>query len=224
MELLEPFKSQEFTDEQKQYLLGFFSVAADRAKPFVGHTATGLLTDNPTFATVNDADQEEETYFGTPVSDLCREEIWKHEENPLDIWDKLIAHANEDRAPAPDDLFRFKFHGLFYVAPAQDSFMLRLRIPGGILTAHQMRGLAAMAADWGSARADITTRANLQIREFQPEKHSSSSQQAAIAGIDLARIRRRQHSQHNGLADCRHRSDRTVRRSAARRCTPSLHS
>ncbi len=115
------------------------------------------------------ADKEDETYFGTPVSDLCREEIWKHEENPLDIWDKLIAHANEDRAPAPDDLFRFKFHGLFYVAPAQDSFMLRLRIPGGILTAHQMRGLAAMAEDWGSARADITTRANLQIREFQPK-------------------------------------------------------
>ena len=47
--------------------------------------------------------------------------------------------------------------------------MLRLRIPGGILTAHQMRGLAAMAEDWGSARADITTRANLQIREFQPK-------------------------------------------------------
>ena len=169
MELLEPLKSQEFTDEQKQYLLGFFTAAAERVKPFVGHTAAGLITADPTLTSVNQAGKEEETYFGTPVSDLCREEIWKHEENPLDIWDKLIAHANEDRSPAPDDLFRFKFHGLFYVAPAQDSFMLRLRVPGGILAAHQMRGLAAMAADWGSARADITTRANLQIREFQPK-------------------------------------------------------
>jgi ferredoxin-nitrite reductase len=169
MELLEPLKSQEFTDEQKQYLVGFFSAAAERVKPFVGHTAAGLITADPTLTSVNQAGKEEETYFGTPVSDLCREEIWKHEENPLDIWDKLIAHANEDRSPAPDDLFRFKFHGLFYVAPAQDSFMLRLRVPGGILAAHQMRGLAAMAADWGSARADITTRANLQIREFQPK-------------------------------------------------------
>ena len=169
MELLDPLKSQEFTDEQKQYLLGFFSAAAVRSKPFVGHTAAGLITANSAFATVNKVDKEEETCFGTPVSDLCREEIWKYEENPLDIWDKLIAHANEDRGPAQDDLFRFKFHGLFYVAPAQDSFMLRLRIPGGILTAHQMRGLAAMAADWGPARADITTRANLQIREIQPK-------------------------------------------------------
>jgi ferredoxin-nitrite reductase len=100
---------------------------------------------------------------------LCREELWKYEENPLDIWDKLVAHADENRTPATEDVFRFKFHGLFYVAPAQDSFMLRLRIPGGILRAHQLRGLAAMAADWGSGRADITTRANLQIREFQPK-------------------------------------------------------
>lgn len=46
--------------------------------------------------------------------------------------------------------------------------MLRLRIPGGILSAHQMRGLASMAEDWGSGRADLTTRANMQIRDFQP--------------------------------------------------------
>jgi ferredoxin-nitrite reductase len=109
------------------------------------------------------------TYFGTPVSDLSKEECWKREENPLDIWDKLIAQANENRAPAPDDLFRFKFHGLFCVAPAQDSFMLRLRVPGSILTAHQMCGLAQIAADWGSGRTDITTRSNLQIRELRPK-------------------------------------------------------
>jgi len=169
METLEPLNSAEFTTEQKEYLLGFFAGAIRRgAQPFAGHTSTDLVTDNPASAVVNQAGLAEETYYGTPVSDLCREEVWKYEQNPLDIWDKLIAHANENRAPAPDDLFRFKFHGLFYVAPAQDSFMLRLRVPGGIITAHQLRGLAAMAADWGSGRADITTRANLQIRDFQP--------------------------------------------------------
>ncbi len=108
-------------------------------------------------------------YFGTPVSDLCREETWKHEENPLDIWDKLVAHAAGNKAPATDDLFRFKFHGLFYVAPAQDSFMLRLRVPGSILTTRQLRGLADLASQCGSGRLDITTRSNLQIREFQPK-------------------------------------------------------
>ena len=170
METPASLNSAGFTAEQKEYLLGFFAGAMQRsARPFVGFTANGLLTGDPASGTVNLAEPAEETFHGTPVSDLCKEERWKHEQDPLDVWDKLIAHADDNRAPAPDDTFRFKYHGLFYVAPAQDSFMLRLRVPGGIVTAQQMRGLASMAEEWGSGRADITTRANLQIREFQPK-------------------------------------------------------
>lgn len=170
MEVLSEVNSAEFTQEQKQYLLGFFAAAMQRMpQPFVGHTATGLITHEPASGVTNQAERAEGTYFGTAVSDLCREELWKYEQNPLDIWDRLLAHADENRAPAADDLFRFKFHGLFYVAPAQDSFMLRLRVPGGILTARQMHGLAEIASEWGSGRGDLTTRANLQIRELQPK-------------------------------------------------------
>jgi ferredoxin-nitrite reductase len=159
-----------FTAEQQKYLEGFFAGAVQRGPiPFVGHTASGRITSNSSSGLINQAaEPSEETCFGTPVSDLCKEERWKHEENPLDIWDKLLAHANEDKAPAPDDLFRFKFHGLFYVSPAQDSFMLRLRVPGALLSAHQLRGIAQIASDWGSGRADITTRSNLQVRELEP--------------------------------------------------------
>ncbi len=163
----------DFTEEQKYYLQGFFAGITQRGKlPYVGHTAAGLITHDPASGGANQAaklDEAEETIFGTPLSDLSKEERWKYEENPLDIWDKILAHANENRPPSGGDIFRFKFHGLFYVAPAQDSFMLRLRIPGCILRSHQMRGLAQMAEDWGSGRADITTRGNMQIREFQPK-------------------------------------------------------
>jgi len=158
MDTLQSSNPSAFTPEQKEYLLGFFAGATQRLS----------ISADPGSGVANEAAPQEETVHGTAVSDLCREELWKYEQNPLDIWDKLIAHADENRAPAADDLFRFKFHGLFYVAPAQDSFMLRLRVPGGILTAHQMRGLAAIAEEMGSGRADLTTRANLQIREFQP--------------------------------------------------------
>jgi ferredoxin-nitrite reductase len=161
----------EFTEEQRHYLHGFFAGVGQRGSfPFVGHTVSGQITNDPASGTVNQAAEvPEDTYFGTPLSELCKEERWKLEENPLDIWDKILAHANENSVPVSEDIFRFKFHGLFYVAPAQDSFMLRLRVPGCILTAPQMRGLAQMASDWGSGRADITTRGNLQIREFQPK-------------------------------------------------------
>jgi ferredoxin-nitrite reductase len=156
-----------FTTEQKEYLLGFFAGAMQHAgTQFVGINSGGQYTSDVSSGAVNLA---EPSVHGTPVSDLSREELWKYEENPLNLWSKLIAHADENRAPGPDDVFRFKFHGLFHVAPVQDSFMLRLRIPGGILNSYQMRGLARIAEEWGSGRADLTTRANMQIREFQPK-------------------------------------------------------
>jgi ferredoxin-nitrite reductase len=159
----------EFTADQKEYLAGFFAgVVQQRIKPFAGLTSSGLITSDAACGAANLAEAAEETYHGVPLSNLCREERWKAEQNPLDIWDKLLTHAESNQAPAAEDIFRFKFHGLFYVAPAQDSFMLRLRISGGRLTAHQMRGLADLAEGRGSGRADLTTRANMQIREFQP--------------------------------------------------------
>jgi ferredoxin-nitrite reductase len=165
------FHSGEFTADQKEYLAGFFAgVRQQTMRPFAGLTSSGLIASDPACGAVNLAQAAEPTYHGLPLGELCREERWKAEENPLDIWDKLLAHANNNQAPAAEDVFRFKFHGLFHVAPAQDSFMLRLRIAGGRLTAHQMRGLADLAQHYGSGRADLTTRANIQIREFQPKE------------------------------------------------------
>lgn len=156
-----------FTPEQKQYLEGFLAALAAQA-PFVGITEQGRLTSEPSAGTPNLAvPPAEDTVFGTPFSDLCKPERWKYDENPLDIWDKLVAHAESDRFPDEADCFRFKFHGLFHVAPAQDSFMLRLRVPAGELDAVQLRGLAEIA-EWGGGYAHITTRANLQIRELRP--------------------------------------------------------
>src|SRR5579875_3847221 len=164
-----PGDTASFTQEQKQYLADFFSGVMQRnAQLFVGLTEQGKFTSDANAGSANLAAGEASVH-GTEVGDLCREELWKYEQNPLDIWDKLIAHAEKNCAPAVDDVFRFKYYGLFYVAPAQDSFMLRLRVPGGVLAAYQLRGLAEIAEKWGSGRADLTTRANLQIREFQPK-------------------------------------------------------
>jgi ferredoxin-nitrite reductase len=160
----------EFTQEQKHYLEGFFTnIAQQGVAPFVGHTANGLITADSASGLPNHAATEsEETWFSTPVSDLCKEERWKHDQNPFDLWDKILQYSNRNEPPTEDDRFRLKYFGLFHVAPAQDSFMLRLRVPGGILSSHQLRGLAQLTEDHGSGRADLTTRSNLQIREFQP--------------------------------------------------------
>jgi ferredoxin-nitrite reductase len=159
-----------FSPDQKEYLQGFMAgVMASGQYAYVGATAGGQLTGTPGAAvTGNLAAPAEDSVFGTPLADLSKPERWKHEENGLDVWEKLVAHAAADKFPDEPDTFRFKFHGLFYVAPAQDSFMMRLRIPAGEISSHQLRGLAALADECGNGGTDITTRANLQLRELQP--------------------------------------------------------
>lgn len=158
-----------FTEEQVNYLQGFFAGVKQRL-PFVGHSAAGQLTYLPTEGAANlAAPAEEPTFWGTPISDLSAEEMWKYQSNPLDIWDELLRHASGDEAPNAEFRYRFKSFGLFHVAPAQDSFMLRMRVPGGVLNSSQLRGLVTIAERWGNGRLDLTTRANLQIREFAPK-------------------------------------------------------
>ena len=163
-------KEGSFSSDQKEYLQGFMAgVLASGQYAYVGANAAGQLTGSPgTAVTGNLAAPSEDNVFGTPLADLSKPERWKHEENGLDVWEKLVAHATADKFPDEADTFRFKFHGLFYVAPAQDSFMMRLRIPAGEITSHQLRGLAGLADESGNGRTDITTRANLQLRELKP--------------------------------------------------------
>jgi ferredoxin-nitrite reductase len=151
-----------FSEEQTSYLSGFVSgILQARELPFLGQDAENRFTHQPAEAV--------ETVHGTPVDDLCREEQIKHEKNGLDCYDTILANAETNSFPINGDVFRYKFHGLFFVTPAQESFMLRCRIAGGALSSGQFRGLAEIAADWGPGHSDLTTRANLQVREIKPK-------------------------------------------------------
>ncbi len=151
-----------FSEEQKQYLEGYFTALKRQGGiPWLSKDADGRFSaDKPTAV--------EEHVYGTPIDELCKEERIKYDQNGLDIWDTIVENADKDTFPDSADVFRYKFHGLFHVAPAQDAFMLRCRISGGRLEAYQLRGLADIAEDWGGGYADCTTRANLQIREIRP--------------------------------------------------------
>ena len=62
---------------------------------------------------------------------LVDQEKWKRDENPFDAYPRFKAQAKAGVYPKPEDNFRWRYHGLFYVAPAQNSYMCRLRIPNG---------------------------------------------------------------------------------------------
>ena len=165
-----PMPTNEFTPVQKEYLQGFLAgVAARGHAPFVGEIGDGRLTATPGPGQPNLAAPAEETVHGTPLADVTKQELWKRELHGLDAWDRLLRHTEENKFPDEADTFRFRYHGLFYVAPAQNSFMLRCRIPAGELTSAQLRGLADIADEWGNGKSAVTTRANIQIREIKPK-------------------------------------------------------
>ncbi|MFT5634245.1 MAG: ferredoxin-nitrite reductase [Rubritalea sp.] len=160
--------STAFTNEQKEYLASKIK----EAYPFLGQNEAGQFTNDP-----------EQSVHGTPLDDLCKEEVIKYERNGLDVWDAMEKNAADNIFPDPDDTFRYKFYGMFHVKPAQDSFMLRCRIPGGVLNSAQLRGLAAIAEDWGGNYTDITTRGNLQVREIMPKNVINVLQKLTDLGL-----------------------------------------
>jgi ferredoxin-nitrite reductase len=158
-----------FTAQQKEYLAGFLSAIAQRKlAPYVGAAGDGKITADPSLGGENLAAKKEEMIFGTPLADATKQERWKHEEHPLDGWDRILAHAEAGKFPDEENTYRFRNFGLFYVAPAQNSFMLRCRIPAGELTSAQLKGLADLAEHYANGKAAITTRSNIQIREIAP--------------------------------------------------------
>ncbi|HSI00198.1 MAG TPA: NirA family protein [Reyranella sp.] len=152
----------EFTDQQKRWLEGFTSglVARKTGTPVVA-APTAVQPVGPD--ALEHAAQDRAVAAG---SKLAAEEKAKRQRHPLDRWDEVVERAGRAEFPKGIDVFLTKYHGLFYVAPAENSFMCRLRIPNGILNAWQMRGLADAAQSFGGGYADVTTRANLQIREI----------------------------------------------------------
>ncbi len=159
-----------FTSEQKEFLDGLMAgVAQRKAYPYVGIVpGTGAITATPSEGGENLAEPSGK-WHGHDVADLCKQELWKMQEHGLDCWDRLLAHSDADKHPDDEHNFRFRFYGLFYVAPNQASFMLRCRIPAGELTSVQMRGLAEISDLYGNGKAAITTRSNIQIREIAPK-------------------------------------------------------
>ena len=166
----------DFDDQQKQWLQGFVSgldarKAADQlATRSAGTAAPAGQAIGPAIGpdALQQMAQDRAVAAG---GKLVAEEAAKRTRHPLDRWDDVVARADAGQFPKGTDVFLTKYHGLFYVAPAQDSFMCRLRIPNGILNTWQMRGLAETAEAFGGGYADVTTRANLQIREI-PAHHA----------------------------------------------------
>ncbi|MBI1370275.1 MAG: NirA family protein [Planctomycetes bacterium] len=169
-----------FSDEQRHYLEGLLSGAnaarALRGLPTLSRAMAGLAGAAQTPVALTASAVSGPDAMARQAQDkviagggkLCKEEKAKREKNALDLWDEMADRAAAGAFPKGTDVFLMKYHGLFHVAPAQNAYMCRLRLPGGVVSAHQFRGIADLAEKYGGGYAHVTTRANLQIREIGP--------------------------------------------------------
>ena len=155
----------DFSDAQKKYLEGFFA-GQSIARAAKGSIPRGVATGDNVPAGPERIHFEARAKTIAAGGKLVAEEDAKAKKNPFDMWDEINATAADNRFPKGSDVFLWKYHGMFYVAPAQDSFMCRMRVPGGQMSSHQFRAVAALAEKYAGGYSHITTRANLQIRDI----------------------------------------------------------
>jgi ferredoxin-nitrite reductase len=99
-------------------------------------------------------------------------EKFKSEKDGLAVKEELDYFANIGwEAMDKTDLeHRLKWVGIFYRPVTPGKFMMRMRLPNGILTSEQMRTLGEVVQRYGDdGNADITTRQNLQLRGVRIE-------------------------------------------------------
>jgi ferredoxin-nitrite reductase len=154
---------EEFTPDQKRYLEGFVTgLGASRLAKAAGPAKAEPVGPDA----IHFKAQAGVTVAG---GKLAEQEKFKRDEHPFDAYPRLVQQARNNEAPKPPDNFRWRYYGLFYVAPAQNSYMCRLRIPNGLLKHWQFAGLADVAEKFCGPYAHVTTRANLQLREIEPK-------------------------------------------------------
>ncbi|HEV3131587.1 MAG TPA: nitrite/sulfite reductase, partial [Acidimicrobiales bacterium] len=126
-------------------------------------------------------------------------EQWKLERHPLEIADAIIDTYSKEGpagiAKVPGEVERLKWAGIYPQKQGGDAFMMRIKIPGGFLTAPQIRAIGVVADAFGegpdgtesrvfgSRYADLTTRQTVQIHWLRIEDIPRVWRRLAAVGL-----------------------------------------
>jgi len=86
--------------------------------------------------------------------------------------DRGVDRAAGDRCP-----------GVLRLAVAADGYLARIRLPGGLIGAGQMRVLARLAGELGDGRVELTSRGNVQLRALAAGDGGPLTDELARAGL-----------------------------------------
>ncbi|HXO66534.1 MAG TPA: nitrite/sulfite reductase [Candidatus Dormibacteraeota bacterium] len=118
---------------------------------------------------------------------LTPQEQNKRNQDGLDVYDRIIHHyaVNGWDSIDPADLTgRFRWYGLYTQRPEEDKmFMMRVRVPGGQLSAEQLLAVAGIARRLGGGVVDVTDRQNFQFHNLRIEEVPEAWAMLAAVGL-----------------------------------------
>ncbi|MGH3226760.1 MAG: precorrin-3B synthase, partial [Streptosporangiaceae bacterium] len=86
--------------------------------------------------------------------------------------DRAVGRTAADRCP-----------GVLRLAEAADGYLARIRLPGGLISAGQMRVLARLAGEFGDGRVELTSRGNVQLRALAAGAAGPLTDELTPAGL-----------------------------------------
>jgi ferredoxin-nitrite reductase len=131
---------------------------------------------------------------------LNRVEQIKLERHPLDVREAIIDRYSKNLSSmdeVPGEVERLKWVGIYPQKQGGDAFMIRLKVPGGVLTPEQARVIGQIAVDFangpipnphfGNNFLDITTRQDVQMHWIKMENVPEIWRRLEEVGMTSAR-------------------------------------
>ena len=84
----------------------------------------------------------------------------------------FVSRSAADRCP-----------GVLRLIAAADGLLARVRLPGGLVSAGQLRVLARLARELGDGRVELTSRGNVQLRGLAADAGSPLTSELSAAGL-----------------------------------------
>jgi len=106
--------------------------------------------------------------------------------SPKEAYEKLEEYAKSGYASIPDEdkSYFLKCFGIYDRPATPERFMLKLRIPGGYMSAAQAKVIGECAKEFGQDYIDLTTRAQCELRYLRIEDLPTIIKRLEAVGID----------------------------------------
>ena len=142
----------------------------------------------------------------------------KRDKSPLGMLDELPALIAQGYEQVDEeDIVRLKWWGLYHDKPKIGTFMLRVKIPGGITSPEQLRAIGEISNVHGRGSGELSTRQNVQLHYISSPRCPTCSSGMHAVGAHLRRRVRRHGAQHHRLPARRPRARRALRPDAGAR-------